>query len=144
MCVGLFTLIRGGVEYRRQGTQTRADLFLRMRDRWVEFNEVCVLLGKTDAQSIRELKEIPFQRKQDFLGLYEEIALLTNSGMLRPQAVYYMFGYYALRCDESDAFWNSINRHSMYWLVFNDFVQQMKAMERKSSTRKFNRRAFKL
>jgi hypothetical protein len=40
-----------------------------------------------------------------------------------------MFGYYALRCWESQHFWADVNRDSSYWALFRDFVEQMKQAE---------------
>lgn len=48
--------------------------------------------------------------------------------MLSPVS-HYMFGYYALRCWESQHFWADVNRDSSYWALFRDFVEQMKQAE---------------
>jgi hypothetical protein len=42
-----------------------------------------------------------------------------------------MFGYYAIRCWESENFWAEINRESSYWIVFKKFVEKMKLIETK-------------
>jgi hypothetical protein len=69
-----------------------------------------------------------------FVGFYEEIALLVNSKVLRPEIAHYMFGYYAKICWESDDFWQDINRDSIYWRVFREFVEQMITLEEKHLT----------
>jgi len=96
-----------------------------------EFARVAALIDSahiTDAAGIdarRDLREISFQVKRDYLGLFEEIAIAMNSGLIKPQVAHYMFGYYALLCRESDDFWSGVNRLSDYWSLFNDFCDQM-------------------
>jgi hypothetical protein len=129
VCIALITLIKGVIEFRLQGTQKRAEQFLQMRDRYAEFSELCALLEHNDDVGNKQLQEMSFKLKRDFLGLYEEIALMMNSGILRPQVAHYMFGYYALRCAENNAFWQGLNYESSYWSLFRDFVNQMKQVE---------------
>jgi len=37
--------------------------------------------------------------------------------------------YYAIRCWESKYFWNNVNRDSIYWRLFKEFVIKMKKIE---------------
>ena len=126
--VALGTLIKGLVEYSHQGAQKRAEQFSAMRIRFKDdeqFKEICVLLEADDPA----LTEVPFKDKRDFLGFFEEVALMLNSGLIRPAVAHYMFGYYALRCAESENFWHDVNRESPYWALFNDFVREMRVVE---------------
>ncbi len=50
---------------------------------------------------------------------------MENSRGIRPEVCSYMFGYYALQCHRSIAFWDGIRRDSPAWSVFNRFVKQM-------------------
>lgn len=77
------------------------------------------------------MKEIPFSDKRDFLGLFEEVAIMMNSGLIKKEIAHYMFGYYAIRCWEGKNFWHSVNKTSLYWQVFIDFVTEMKDIENK-------------
>lgn len=133
--VALLTLIKALVEYRHQGRQKRAEHFFDLRRRLkenAEFARVAELIddayagddGAIEAQ--RRLREVPFQVKRDYLGLFEEIAIAMNSGLIKPQVAHYMFGYYALLCWQSEDFWVNVNRLSDYWSLFDDFCQQMK------------------
>ncbi|HEV3458257.1 MAG TPA: hypothetical protein VHG32_16985 [Thermoanaerobaculia bacterium] len=137
--VALAALVRGVIEYSHQGAQKRAEHFLEMRKRFVEnsvFRDICALL-ETDAP---QLRDVPFKEKRDLLGFFEEIALLMNSGLIRPQVAHYMFGYYAIRCSESNHFWVDVSRESIYWSLFRDFVQSMTERE---GTFSFKRRKFR-
>jgi len=137
--VGVFiavaTLIRGLFEYSYQGKQKRAEHFFSLRKKLKEnliFKKICLLL---DLDSI-DLQNIPFADKRDFLGLFEEIAIMKKSGLVKSEIAFYMFGYYAIRCWESKYFWDSVNQDSIYWYVFKDFVQEAKKFE--DSMHRFN------
>jgi hypothetical protein len=60
-----------------------------------------------------------------------------NSKLFCSEVVDYMLGYYAIRCPESEKFWNSINKQSQYWALFRDFAEQMKSIEQEF---KYNRK----
>jgi len=126
--VAVFTLVKGFIEYRSQGRQKRAEQFLELRKRLKDnpsFKNICALIEIDDPP----LATVPFREKRDFLGFFEEVALFTNSGLL-PQAVaHYMFGYYAIRCWDSQYFWTDVNRDGIYWSLFRDFVERMKRVE---------------
>ena len=76
-----------------------------------------------------KLQSVPYKDKRDYLGFFEEIALMVNSGIIRIELAHYMFGYYAIRCWESDCFWGDVNRDSQYWVLFKEFVRKMKEIE---------------
>lgn len=137
--IGLFTFVKGIFEYIKQGAQKRAEQFETMRRHFKEdenFKKLCDLLERDDVR----LRKVPFKDKRDFLGFFEEIALMTNSGILRKEVSHYMFAYYAIRCWESANFWNDVNREGIYWNLFRDYVEEMKKIE---LSFKFKRRKFR-
>ena len=124
------TLLKGLMEYVRQGAQKRAELFLSMQRRLVEstvLDGITEMLETGDAR----LAETPIKDKSVFLRYFEEIALMVNSGLLRKDVAHYMFGYYAIRCWESDYFWTHLNRQGPYWALFREFAGEMARMEKK-------------
>ncbi len=126
--IALLAFVRGVIEYGHQGAQKRAAHFLEMRKRLkddLRFAEICALLEDDDPK----LADIPFKERRDLLGLFEEVALLVNSGLIRVPVAHYMFGYYVIRCWESNHFWRDVNRDSIYWTLFQDFVVRMKTCE---------------
>jgi hypothetical protein len=100
------------------------------------FKHICNLLDTNDER----LSEIPFDEKREFLGLFEEVAIAMNSGLIKSKVAHYMFGFYAIKCWESSNFWegnevnnevnNEIDKESIYWVVFKDFAQCMKSIEK--------------
>jgi hypothetical protein len=126
----LITLIKGVFEYTLANTIKRSDSFTELRIKFKtdeKFREICDLVDHNDPK----LEQIEFKDKRDLLGFFEEVALKTNSGLIKKQVAHYMFGYYAIRCWECESFWNSINKYSIYWSLYRDFVYQMIEEERK-------------
>jgi hypothetical protein len=126
--VALGVLIKGVLEYTAQGAQKRAEQFFAIRNRLKQnesFKNICDLLERDDPS----LEKLAFKEKRDFLGLFEEVTLLMNSGLIRKPVAHYMFGYYAIRCWESKHFWVDVNRNSSYWAAFRRFVDEMKGLE---------------
>lgn len=130
--VGLLTLWKAVSEYRRQGTIKRIEFFLEARNRLktnAQFQEISRLLELDDPK----LVEIPMQHKIEFVGFFEEIALLVTSRVIRPEVAHYMFGYYALKTWESQNFWLLAERPGRpldkekepYWFLFRTFVHSM-------------------
>ena len=128
---GLITIIafaNGLLEYRRQGAQKRVEHFTLLRRRLKEnaiFKEICALMFANDPR----LADVSAQDKRDFIGLLEEVALMTNSGLIRPELAHYMFGYYTVKCSESTDFWANLTLDDTYWNLFHDFAREMKSKE---------------
>jgi hypothetical protein len=125
--VGLIGLLKGVYEFSKQNAIKRAENYLKLREKFKEstrFKDLFEMLENDDPQ----LKRVPYERKQDFLGFYEDIALFVNSGLLKPEVAHYMFSYHALKCAESKNFWNHehIPYDSPYWSLFKNFVERMK------------------
>lgn len=126
--IALATLMKSVLEYTKASRQKRAEQVFALSDKLTEnpqYTKLCCLL---DLNS-QELSDIPFPEKRDFLGLFEEVALMVNSKLLNPRVAHYMFGYYAIRCWESEYFWITVNKNSKYWALFRDFASSMKAIE---------------
>ncbi|MBA2491984.1 MAG: hypothetical protein H0V34_09855 [Gammaproteobacteria bacterium] len=139
VAIALGTLLKGVIEYSHQDAQKRAEHFLNMRKRLKDnstLEELCALLEVDDPK----LVDVPFKDKRSLLGFFEEISLMMNSGLIRKAVAHYMFGYYAIRCWDSKHFWCDIEKNSIYWTVFREFVEDMKSMEKHFS---FNRRHFR-
>ena len=133
--IALVTLAEGLSEYSKQGTQQRAEHFLEMRHRFKDnekFRRISALLEQNDDA----LTGLSLAEKTDYVGFFEEIALLTNSGLVRPEVAHYMFGYYAIQCWENEKFWRGANRDTKYWSLFRDFVLQMMAIQQQFEYRR--------
>ncbi len=126
--LAVVTAVRAYSECVHQNALKRFEKFQEMRKLFVQSNaiqNICGLLEDGDAQ----LRTIDYKDKEEFLRLYEQVALMHNSKLLTDEVAHYMFGYYAICCYESRDFWHGINRDGYYWSLFIDFAKRMKRME---------------
>jgi hypothetical protein len=145
---GLYTIVRSVQEYRHQGVMKRVESFMDMRRRIRDsdlFKRLMPLVERDDPQ----LKSVNLQEKRDLLGLFEELALMMNSGLIRREVVHYMFGSYALWIRNSKNFWfrppdykgvYPLSYDDPYWSLFRDFVEQMEKVEQ---TFRYSRQTFR-
>ena len=117
------------------------DLFDRVAKKQAMFQALC---DAFDQEQDAELKtafdfvkrpclaidEVPFKERRDFLGFFEEIALMTNTRLISLRIAHYMFGYYAIQCWKSLVFWSNLQRESDYWSLFRDFAGQMEKVQK--------------
>lgn len=136
--VALLTFVYGVLEYRRQGRQRRTEQFFAFGRR-VESDEIFVKLRDLlDAEAAEEpgataeLEGQPAKDKYHFMGAYEELAVLVNSGLVRLEIAHYMHGYPAILCKRSQGFWTGKNapvRTDPHWHVFGEFADRMETLE---------------
>jgi predicted helicase len=96
---------------------------LRANDKFIK---ICELL-ETDSE---ELCNLSLLDRDNFIGLFEELYLLWNSEVFRDEVVYYLFGYFAIRCWKSKNFWSDLNRHAPTWGHFRDMVERLEKIEK--------------
>ncbi|MGO9899774.1 MAG: hypothetical protein ACLP0J_08795 [Solirubrobacteraceae bacterium] len=149
--VALMTFFRALLEYRQQGRQRRTEQFFAF-GRWIEeqptFQRIRDLLDAElaeDPNAGPELASVSASDKFQFLGAYEELAILVQSGLVRREIAHYMHGYYAIRCKHSDGFWKGDGAPALgsyYWSVFADFAGEMEKLEQKRSAYRRRRLRF--
>lgn len=125
--VALTTFLSGVIEFVRQNHTKRAEQFVLMRRRFLEdplFRDILNCLAEDDPT----LATFPIQDRRNFIGFLEEVALMVNSRIIRPEIAHYMFGYYVLLVDESQNLWADLDRRSVYWTVFHNFAALMRKM----------------
>jgi molybdopterin converting factor small subunit len=133
--VALATFVQACIEYLRSGRQARAQMFFELRRRLkadplgkiAELIDLSTADDEDGARARRELAALPLRDKRDYVGLFEEVSLTLEWRLVDVGIVHYMFGYYAILCWESTAFWsNNINKWSGYWSKFHAFYDRMK------------------
>lgn len=120
-CVGLF-------QYWRNNMLKRAELFFAMEDRLQESNEfrkIIEFLEKGDPA----LEQVPLRDRIHFLGVYEQVAIMVNSGLMQPELASYMFGAYAVCALDNEHMWSGLDMEDPYWSAFRRFAEQMKAQK---------------
>lgn len=131
--VAIVTILKGYAEYKLSAIQKRVELFEKYLQKLKENETLRHIIELLEKES-ENIKNVPRTDRYFYLGYFEEIALLVNSRVLKPEIAHYMFAYYARICWENDNFWHEINRNSTYWRVFREFVMQMKELEDKNMT----------
>lgn len=123
--VAFVTFWTGLIQYIKQGHQARAGQFIQMRRRFLEdvtFKRLLNMVATADPAVSQE----SIQDRRNLVGFLEEIGLMTNSGLIKPEVARYMFGYYVLLIDGSPDFWEGLDRDSEYWTVFHKFSRTIK------------------
>ncbi|MDR6516763.1 hypothetical protein [Chryseobacterium camelliae] len=131
--IGFGSLIKAIVEYRLQGRQKRADYFDNLKNR-LRTDEKLFNITKYLEEDSVELRKINYLDKYYFLGFFEQIAVGVNSKLIKKNVAHYFFGYFAIRCWESENFWyisdnEQIAKDEYYWNTFKTFVESMKKIE---------------
>lgn len=125
--IAFITLWQGLFQYGRQNHAARANQFIQMRRRFLEeksFQELLTLIH----DNCTDISKKPIQDRRNLVGFLEEIALMMNSGLIRPEVAHYMFGYYVLLIDDCQPFWEGLDRQGDYWAVFRAFAARMRTM----------------
>jgi hypothetical protein len=115
-------------EYARQGHMRRAEQFVMLRRRFLETPSFQPILRLLDADA-PGLAEIPLQDRRNFLGFLEEVQLMVDSRLVRPQVAHTMFGRYVLLADASENLWHGLDRNDRYWAVFRRMVVDHRRLE---------------
>ena len=128
--VGVGTFLKAILEYKRQNRAKRFEIFQGLNKRFdePEFMRLREMLDWNDPA----LVTTDYTLKHNFLGFFEEIAISVNSEVMDAEVAFYMFGYYAIRCWESESFWlgdRMIEKESIYWSLFRAFATRMMKME---------------
>ncbi|HEY3128876.1 MAG TPA: hypothetical protein VGL91_05420 [Acidobacteriota bacterium] len=137
------TFVKAVIEYTKQNAQNRAQHYTRLRGEFKKDGRFGCLFEKLEDDA-PELATLSFEKKQDLIGFYEDIALAVNSRLLKKEVAHFMFAYYALRCWESKNFWQGINRDSHYWTLFRYFIQEMQSVEERLQANPPKLRRFRL
>ena len=123
--VALLGLLKGVHEYRLQGALKRADFVLKKNEEFFSnerLQRIRVLVQSHDDK----LAGVDRDDRRAYLTFFEEIALLRNSGLIRNDVARYMYGYYAIRCLDSEAFWTGLKKSEKQWGLFLSFAQELK------------------
>jgi hypothetical protein len=110
-------------------SRDRFEKYAELSDNWVEDKNIQTIIKLLDDDPKHTLRTLSFDKKEAFVGFYEEIALMLYSGLLKKQIAFYMFGYYTIRCDESADFWRTLDKNKYYWSLFRRLANDMQKIE---------------
>lgn len=125
---GVIAAAVGLIQYRRNNMVKRAELFFEMENRLRESSEFRQIIEYLETGS-PELASVPLRDRIHFLGVYEQVAIMVNSGLMQSELAYYMFGAYAVSAIESQHMWVNLDKNDQYWSAFRKFANQMKLQQ---------------
>lgn len=130
----LVTVIRTFIEYTKQNSLKRFEKYSELNAAWGNDKNIQMIIKLLDEDPKRKLRTLSFSKKRAFVDFYEGIAVMRYSGLMKKRIAYYMFGYYTIRCSESEYFWSSLEKEEKerdrhYWSLFRRFASEMKHIE---------------
>jgi hypothetical protein len=126
----IVTVIRAALDYSKQNLLARFEKYEELSKDWSDDKEIQEIIVLLDDDPQGKLATIHPSKKEAFVGYYEEIALMLESGLLKKRIAYYMFGYHTIRCYENKNFWtDDMEFESPYWSLFRRFAEQMKRID---------------
>ena len=132
------TLYMAVSEYIKRGKKERAEFFLKLRDRFKGNEKFMTIQKLIEEDKNEDLKKLPTQDKNDLIGMFEEIYLLSGNGTISKQIIFYMFGQYALDCYDNKVMQEQLNlEKAPYWQQFRNFCKEVEAWKNNGSTVEF-------
>jgi hypothetical protein len=128
--VGVVVASKGIIEYTQQNAIRRLELFQAMRKRFEESPAMQRVRAALEADKEDAVTSLAKNDKVDFLAFYEDLALMVDSRMMRPEIAQYWFGFYVVLANEKQAFWADLNPNLPYWRVVRQFAQKMQSAEK--------------
>jgi hypothetical protein len=126
----IVTIISAAFNYSKQNLLARFEKYSELSKGWYDDKEIQEIIVLLDHDPEGKLVAMPASRKEAFVGFYEEIALMLESGILRERIAYYMFGYHTILCYENSDFWtDDMELEDPYWSLFRRFAKQMKKID---------------
>lgn len=129
--VGVVTLILALMEYARNNSQKRVEFYFELEKRLLQdptFKQIRDLLHHRGGGAQGKISDIPWLDRNDYAGFFENIAVLVKSGCLSKEVACYMFSQDAIRCWDSNEFWQGFLKDEPYWWVLRDFVAEMRTL----------------
>jgi len=114
----------------REGRLKRFENFQHMQSRYRQDSSIQAVFRWLYSDQYHGDKEkrspATTKNKLDFMGFYEELALMVNSGIMRPEAAYYTFGVDAVE------FWNEVRdwHNDPTGALFNAFVEKVQEFQK--------------
>jgi hypothetical protein len=68
---------------------------------------------------------VPENVKYEFMAFFEDLAFLMNSGLIKKEVAFYMFGNDVITAWNNSRFWSESDKENKLWSLLKDFVDQM-------------------
>ena len=137
--IGALSAITAAMTYLSNHRHRKVDRLHKLRGRYWELmftkleesGEPLIALLPHDKKD-RNPAHIPSIDRQRLLGFFKEVGILVKDGAISKHHAFYLFSYFAIRCEENEDFWTGgLIKGSIYWKPFHDFAREMRIMEDK-------------
>lgn len=129
--IGLFTVYQIICNLRQIKDSTKenskinsANFFLQQHRRLFEDSDLKDVLQYIDSDDATLANEAMWDKKRKMLTYFEEIEILTRSGIISRDLSSYIFGYYVLKCRNGNNFNKGIIMDDKNYGVFLDFAHE--------------------
>ncbi len=133
----LIVFFRGLGVYRLQSSLQRFEKFSEMQKRFDTDEDFEEILHCLEADRAAQIANISQTKRAAFLGFFEDIGIMMNSGLIRPEVAFNTWGYWALKARETPELWIGMDTSDdkrLYWAIFHQFADNMQALKDKRST----------
>ena len=133
--IAMIALVKGVFEYTKNNQLARANVFLELRKRFKETSNFSRIIEYLDSHDSK-LAQVSKSDKLKFLGFFDDLAILINSGLVDKIIANQTFGFYVQKAWENpDMWWEDNTKESEYrmlllWL-YNEFKYIQKHDKRK-------------
>lgn len=129
--IGIITLMKGIYEYILQGRQKRAEYYQKMKDKFRTEEKLKNIHEMIEKHKKGEELKIDIVAKFYYVGFFEEVALATNSNLIKFNVAYHMFGHYAIDLKKNKEFWNNESlKDEQYWVIFTKFINDIETYKK--------------
>ena len=77
-----------------------------------------------------ECVRIPSAERIRLVGFFKEIGILVRGRAVDKVEAFYLFAYFAMRCEENKHFWDGLDKDTIFWRPFFEFVEEMRKVEK--------------
>ena len=130
--LAVIAFTKGVLEYTRKNTLDRALVYLELRKRFKETNSFAEIISYLDSNDDK-LSKISISDKLKFLGFFDDIAIMVNSGLLNKYIATQAFGFYIQKTwNNKHMWWETNKRDSEYRILLRNLNNMCKEVEEES------------
>ena len=115
--------------FSKQNRLARFDKYSELSKGWSADKDIQRIKRLIEEDPKGELSNLSAAEKEEYVAVFDEIALMVESRIVRKEIAFYMFGYYVIHCCDNEEFWTGMDKDSHYWSLFFRFAKEMKRID---------------
>ncbi|MGI4734914.1 MAG: DUF4760 domain-containing protein [Janthinobacterium lividum] len=111
LIVAWYTLRHTLEDYEKQSLEKRAKQYLDIRDRYQSNERYQAIVSQ--AHAAHDFSAFSHQERVEYMAFFEDLQFLINSGLIKDDVIYYMFGADIIQAWDSEDFcvlWDNKNK----------------------------------